>query len=242
MSVPSPTRILRTARDRMRARLAPALVGRTARTVKRDRLTYLSWSKLRSLERAADHVISAGVPGDFVEAGIALGGSGVLLASRLDAGRAFHGYDVFGMIPAPSARDHADAHERFARIAAGRSAGLEGDTYYGYVDDLRGRVEATFARYGVPLERGRIELHAGLFEDTLHPPGPVALAHIDSDWYEPVRTCLERIHPQLSPGGLLVLDDYADYAGCADAAHEFLAAVGDLRVVRGTPHLILRRL
>jgi O-methyltransferase len=232
---------LRSARDRLRARLVPATVGRTARAVKRERLTYLSWAKLRSLESAIAHVLRRGVAGDFLEAGLALGGSGVLLASHLEPGRAFHGYDVFGMIPPPGEHDHADAHERFARIAAGESAGLGGDTYYGYVDDLRAQVEATFARHGVPVTPGRVELHAGLFEDTLHPAGPVALAHIDSDWYEPVRTCLQRIHPQLSPGGLLVLDDYNDYDGCADAAHEFLATSGDLRVVRGAPHLVLQR-
>lgn len=239
--VPLRFRILGAARDCMRAGLGPARVGRTARAVKHERLTYLSWAKLRSLEAAVDRVVGSGVAGDFIEAGVALGGSSVLLASRLEPGRAFHGYDVFGMIPPPGERDHTDAHERFARVASGRSAGLRGDIYYGYVDDLRARVEATFARHGVALAPGRIELHAGLFEDTLWPPGPVALAHIDSDWYAAVRTCLERIHPRLSTGGLLILDDYNDYAGCADAAHEFLASAGDLRVVRGVPHLVLRR-
>jgi hypothetical protein len=72
----------------------------------------------------------------------------------------------------------------------------------------------------------RILLHEGLFEDMLHPRRPVALAHVDSDWHDPVATCLERIAPHLSPGGFIVLDDYDDYddyGGCRDATDAFLA-------------------
>ena len=67
-----------------------------------------------------------------------------------------------------------------------------------------------------------MQLKRGLFEDTLHPTGPVALAHVDSDWYEPVRLCLSRIAPHVPQGGLIVLDDYHDYGGCRQAAAEFL--------------------
>jgi asparagine synthase (glutamine-hydrolysing) len=212
-----------------------------ARTVKRERLTYLSWPKLASLRQAIDAAIKGRVPGDFLEAGVALGGSGIILASSLDDGRAFHGYDVFGMIPPPGEGDEADAHERFEVISSGGSQGLGGDTYYGYIDDLQARVESAFREHGVPPQPGRVELHAGLFEDALHPPGAVALAHIDSDWYEAVRLCLNRIHERLSPGGSIVVDDYNDYAGCARACHEYLAAQPEMRVERAQPHLVLRR-
>ena len=73
---------------RLLARSAgPARASRAARAVRRDRLTYLSWAKLRSLEQAAAEVRRDAVRGDFVEAGVALGGSGILLASRLDRDR-----------------------------------------------------------------------------------------------------------------------------------------------------------
>ena len=228
---------------RLLARAAgPARASRAARAVRRDRLTYLSWAKLRSLEQAPAEVRRDAVRGDFVEAGDALGGSGILLASRLDRDRSFHGYDVFGMIPPPGERDGSDSHERYAAISAGRSRGLGGDRYYGYMDDLLQRVQRSFARHGQAPAPGRIELHAGLFEDTLHPPGPVALAHIDSDWYDPVRLCLERIHEWLSPGGIVVVDDYNDYRGCTAACHDFLATATDVRILRARPHLVLHRL
>ncbi len=96
---------------------------------------------------------------------------------------------------------------------------------------LRGRAEHELAR---------VSLHKGLFEDTLHPAGPVAFAHIDCDWYEPVKLCLERLHPRLEPGALVAIDDYHDYAGARKATDEFLAE-HPMTVVTDRAHLILRR-
>lgn len=203
-----------------------------------ERLSYLTPVKLRSLERAMSSL--DGVEGGLVETGVALGGSAILLAQHAQAtGRTFDGYDVFGMIPPPTAEDPPEVHERYATIAAGRSEGINGDDYYGYRDDLYDFVTGKFVEHGVPTSDS-IRLHKGLFEDTLYPTGPVALAHIDCDWHDPVKLCLERIYPHLSPGGLVILDDYYDYGGCKKATDNFLRGV-DLTVVSDQEHLVLRR-
>jgi O-methyltransferase len=239
--VPRTKSILGAARARVsdlarRARLSPV-----ARRVRDQRLTYLSARRLSNLGRCAAEVNRSGVPGAFVEAGVALGGSSIVLASLMGEGRRFHGYDVFGQIPPPSEEDDATAHERYEVIAGGGSEGIDGDRYYGYMEDLREHVERSFWREGLEVDGRRIALHEGLFEDTLRLDEPVALAHIDADWYDPVRTCLERLHPVLSPGGYLVLDDYNDYGGCRRAADEFLARCDDVAVVESDDHLVLRR-
>src|SRR4051794_31256561 len=68
-----------------------------ARAVRERRLTYLRPERLRALERCAARVNRERVAGDFLEAGLALGGSAIVLAAHMGAGRRFHGYDVFGM-------------------------------------------------------------------------------------------------------------------------------------------------
>jgi hypothetical protein len=45
------------------------------------------------------------ITGNFLEFGIALGGSAICLASEIGDGRRFLGFDVFGTIPPPSERD-----------------------------------------------------------------------------------------------------------------------------------------
>ena len=49
----------------------------------------------------------------------------------------------------------------------------------------------------------------------------MSLAHVDVDWYEPVKTSVERIWPRLLPHGAIVFDDYADYSGCRRAVDEY---------------------
>ena len=41
----------------------------------------------------------------------------------------------------------------------------------------------SFARHGLPIADNNVELVPGLFEDTLALDEPVALAHLDGDWY-----------------------------------------------------------
>jgi O-methyltransferase len=143
------------------------------------------------------------------------------------------------MIPPPGDADPPAVHERYRTIAEGRSEGIGGDTYYGYLDDLYDRVVTAFSRYGLRVDGERIALHRGLFEDTLWPSSAIALAHVDCDWYEPVKLCIERIWPQLSSGGLMVFDDYNDYGGCTKAVDEFAASEPSATLRNTAPTAVL---
>ena len=215
----------------IRARLERLVSSSMAREVRERKLTYLSLHSLRNIERCLRQIRRRAVPGITVETGVALGGSALLIAS-VARDREFHGYDVFGMIPPPGERDGEKPHARYEVIAAGESQGIGGDQYYGYQDDLYEKVCAVFAEHGMPVDQRRISLHRGLFEDTLDLDGKrVAFAHLDCDWYEPVKLCLERVYPVLSPGGFVISDDYHDYDGATQAVDEFLAAHPDMRKV-----------
>jgi asparagine synthase (glutamine-hydrolysing) len=216
MRRPSLRRLVRRVAARRRY---PPIV----RAVRRDRLTYLDEDALTDLYEAVQRLEAAGAEGALVEAGCALGGSAIVLAAAKAPARPLYVYDVFGIIPAPSAHDEADVHARYADIAAGRSRGIGGDRYYGYEEGLLEKVRAHFVRHGLPPEAHAVHLVRGLFQDTLHPPGPVALAHVDGDWYESVMTCLERIAPRLVPGGVLVIDDYDRWSGCRKAVDAYFA-------------------
>jgi asparagine synthase (glutamine-hydrolysing) len=213
-----------------------------SRQVRDARLTYLKDEKLARIESAVADIDQSGVAGCFVECGIALGGSGIIIATLMPEGRAFHGYDVFGMIPPPtSEKDDDKSRTRYEVIRTGQSRGIGGDPYYGYVADLYQRVVDNFARFGQPVDGQRVSLHQGVFEETLRPPPPIAFAHIDCDWYDPVKLCLERIVPRLSPSAFVVLDDYNDYGGCRRAVDEFLEGDPEVDVIARTPNFVFRR-
>ena len=190
-------------------------------------LTYLETAALLDLYQAVRNLELAGTPGAILECGCALGGSAIVLASAKSPLRPMFVYDVFGMIPPPSEKDDADVQQRYETIRSGQSSGIGGAKYYGYENDLYGKVIASFEKFFLPLEANAIQLVRGLFQDTLRVEQPVALAHLDGDWYESTMTCLERIAPRLVPGGRLVIDDYDAWSGCRKAVDEYFATRGD---------------
>ena len=160
------------------------------RAVRSESLTYLNKAALMDLfdqVRLAEQHRRTGI---LIEAGCALGGSAIVMASAKSRTRPFYVYDVFGMIPPPSENDGEDAHERFRLIETGQSDGIRGNKYYGYEDNLMDRVLDNLRRYRLPAEPHNIHLIKGLFEDTMTVTEPVAVAHIDGDWYDSVMTCL----------------------------------------------------
>jgi asparagine synthase (glutamine-hydrolysing) len=229
--------------DKLRRRWVEARVSAISRAVRADRLTYLSFQKLRNIERALYRIDADGVQGDCLETGVALGGSAIVIASLMSGDRRFSGYDVFGMIPSPGDRDDDVSHERYRVIARGASQGIGGEEYYGYRADLYRDVVAAFARHDVPVDGERVSLHRGLFEHTLRfsDGNRVALAHIDCDWHDPVRLCLEQIYEVLSPGGYLISDEYHTYGGCRRAVDDFLASHPDVSISTDAESLVMRR-
>lgn len=187
-----------------------------------NNLSYLKAVDFLALRETTDRIKAQRVEGMFLEAGCALGGSAIYLASQKEKGRSMKVYDVFGMIPPPSQDDDKDVHKRYEIIKSGKSRGINNDAYYGYEKDLLETVKNNFRVAGINLE-DNIEFVKGKFQDTMNITQPVALAHIDCDWYESVMVCLERIVPLLSIGGELVMDDYFVWSGCQKATDDFLS-------------------
>jgi asparagine synthase (glutamine-hydrolysing) len=194
-------------------------------SIRKDHLTYLTEQRLDRIASACASVENSGIPGIFIEAGCALGGSSILITSLKNQARPMIIYDMFGLIPPPTWQDPAEVHERYKIIAEGKSPGIGGDLYYGYLDNLMEVVRANFIKFGLDCEKNSVSFVRGLIQETMNINSPVAFAHIDVDWYEPVLTSLMRIFPNLSVGGSIIIDDYHDWGGCRKATDEYLTTV-----------------
>lgn len=189
--------------------------------VVRDRLTYLKGPALRDIAAAVAETEELNRDGLIIECGTALGGSAIVMAAAKAAERQMKAYDLFGMIPPPTDADGDDVKNRYETIVKGESQGIRGDIYYGYRDNLLAEVIAAFQRFDLDIETNHIELVKGDFTNTLQVDFPVALAHLDGDWYESTKTCLERVVPRLVAGGRLIIDDYQHWQGCRKAVDEY---------------------
>lgn len=172
--------------------------------------TMCSSARLYGLYKATQRIVRENVPGDFVECGVARGGSAALLAlalNRYAATREVWMFDTFEGMPAPT-KDDPDHH----------IASLYTGTCRGSMDEVR----ATFNRLGV--KKG-FHFVQGKFEDTLPATtlGSIALLHIDGDWYSSVKACLDHLYDRVSPGGVIQLDDYGFWQGAEKATDEFLS-------------------
>jgi hypothetical protein len=176
-------------------------------------LTMVSYARLRGLHIAVKDVVSRGIPGDIVECGVARGGSAAVLGltlKQLGESRDLWLFDTFQGLPRPS---HDDPDFEIADLYTGKCLGS--------VEEVR----ESLARLGV---RENLHFVPGLFQETLPSAfvPTIAVLHVDGDWYESVKVCLESFYDKVSPGGVIQFDDYAHWAGARKAVDEFFAKRG----------------
>lgn len=183
-------------------------------------------AKLHALVEATRHVVRHRVPGEIVECGVWRGGSMQAVALALlgadEPGRQLHLFDTFEGMPPPT--EH-DVRSRDGEAAEDLLATHDKDTRVWAYADLAD-VQQGMAETGYPAHL--IHYHPGRVEETVPAQAPqrIALLRLDTDWYESTRHELEHLYDRLSPGGLLVLDDYGDWEGARKATEEWLDKTG----------------
>jgi O-methyltransferase len=183
--------------------------------------------KVFALIQAVRYVARHRIPGDVVECGVWRGGSMQAAARTLigagDTERHLHLFDTYEGMPPPSEHDVRRADHR---TAAELLAGAAPDSNVRAAASLED-VRAGFAEVPYPAER--VHFVKGKVEDTIPGAAPdrIAILRLDTDWYESTRHELEHLYPRLSPGGVLLLDDYGYWEGARRAVDEFLEATGE---------------
>jgi len=168
--------------------------------------------RLAALYTLANEIDRRQIPGDIVECGVYNGGSAALMAAACrDSTKKRHIwlFDSFEGLPLPTDND-------------GEKAQTCGWWCHG---DLE-KVVKILRKMRIP--EYRIHITKGWFHETfpLVEIEKIALLHIDADWYDSVKLCLERFYEFVRPGGYVVIDDYGHWEGCKKATDEFLEEQG----------------
>lgn len=205
--------------------------------------TMTSLERGYALYEALRYLEGAGIPGDVVECGVWKGGSCMLAARTLlalsggraeEAGRrSIYLYDTFAGPTRPTSVDRIrwNGSGVLERWEADRSGAARNFTAWSVgMEEVAGNMAAT----GFP--RGSTVLVPGDVASTLSEkkPSRIALLRLDTDWYESTKAELEALYPCLSPGGVLIVDDYGHFEGARRAVDEFFAPE------RGNPILLNR--
>lgn len=183
-------------------------------------LTMVGPASLTSLGSHVLKVIDESIPGDLVECGVWMGGSSFLMADLLRRkgvkDRRVWMFDSFEGLPPPGELDGTEAEEYAAKT--------DSPIYWNNCEAPLDEVIASAQRLGLS---SYIEPVKGWFDVTLpeykEKIGPIAVLRLDGDWYDSIKTSLDNLYDQVSPGGFIFLDDYYRWEGCAKAVHDFLS-------------------
>lgn len=173
--------------------------------------TLVGRKRLDNLQRCIEDILDAGVPGDFLEAGVWRGGCCIMMRAVLAAhdcvDRNVWLADSFAGLP-PSGQPQDQAYPMDASLLPVLAVPVE-------------EVQQNFERFG--LLDGQVKFLPGWFNQSLHrsDTGPLALLRVDCDLYESTMTVLDELYSRVSAGGWVIIDDYGILPPCKQAVDEF---------------------
>jgi O-methyltransferase len=160
--------------------------------------------------REFEAVLDRDIEGEMVEFGCYIGTTSLFLRRLLDSrgdDRELHVYDSFEGLPPKTLEDASRAGEQF----------------------VAGELMVSKKQFLQQFQRAGLRppfIHKGWFSNLgeADVPEHIACAFLDGDFYSSIRDSLKLVLPRLTPGGVIIIDDYAREAlpGAAKAAHELL--------------------
>ncbi|MDA0659226.1 MAG: class I SAM-dependent methyltransferase [Planctomycetota bacterium] len=170
---------------------------------------------LRSLVALTRHL-----PGDTAECGVYQGASSFLICEQLNsADRRHHIFDSFAGLSNPGPED--GLHWQPGQFAVPELAVRKNLQQFAHVDYHAGWIPATLSRVA---------------------DKQFCFVHLDVDLYEPTRDASTFFYSRLTPGGILLCDDYgfSTCPGAQQAMNELAAHIGEplIRVPTGQAFII----
>jgi len=189
---------------------------RVGRGVDRTRInmpqgyTMIGRKRMDNLQACVETVLQQGIPGDLIECGVWKGGACIFMRGILKA----HGANERKVWVADSFRGLPKSTEEDGELDLSPGA-------WPQLAISIERVKSYFELFGL-LDEG-VRFLPGWFSETL-PNAPIerlAVLRLDGDLYASTRDALTDLYDKLSPGGFVIVDDYALLPSCARAVEEF---------------------
>jgi len=177
--------------------------------------TMLPTSALYQHYGALRYAFANGIPGDIVECGVFFGGSVMLAGATAlrhdpDKQRRIYALDTFKGFVSWSEKDVN---------YKGEPVCLPNPDHWDFTWLSTNNMRST------GFDADRLIVVKGDVLETLPTlePRPISVLRLDTDSYETTKAELEHLHPRVSRGGVVIIDDYGYCKGCADAVNEFIS-------------------
>jgi hypothetical protein len=144
------------------------------------------------------------------------------MKAQLGFDRGIWGYDTFTGMTQPTAKDtkpgfRVDASRKFEQL---KNGGIV-DWCYVPLEEVRSAIDEICGDVAVNLVQG--DVRETLLEVERR-PSSIAILRLDTDFYESTKVELEQLYPIVSPGGVVIVDDYGVWHGSRLAVDEYFGA------------------
>ncbi|MGM1056424.1 MAG: TylF/MycF/NovP-related O-methyltransferase [Bacteroidota bacterium] len=154
------------------------------------------------------------IKGCVIECGVWRGGMAAAIAEIFGENRKYYLFDSFEGLP--------EVKEIDGKAANDWQNNKESKFYF---DNCTAEIK--YAEKSMKLSLvPNYEIIKGWFSETLPEikiNEEIALLRLDGDWYESTMDCLVHLYPHVIIGGVIIIDDYYMWDGCAKAVHDYFS-------------------
>lgn len=185
--------------------------------------TMTSQESMYALYKAITYLVDNQIPGDFVECGVWKGGSMMLVANVLlelnATDRKLYLYDTYEGLTEPTKIDYSLTGKKAQAIKKWKkNQKIDYNEWcYASLDEVKRNLARTkYPEKNLFFIKGKVEETIPLIV-----PSKIALLRLDTDWYQSTKHELIHLFPILSNHGILIVDDYGQWAGAQKAVDEY---------------------
>lgn len=180
----------------------------------------VQWSFLQVVR----HIERNNIPGDIVECGVWRGGYLALagmMRDKMGFDREIWGYDTYAGMTAPTefdtkSKENLSVDKKFDQLQRGD----HNEWCYASLEDVSDNFFKLVKNGGFRPIVGPVQ-ETLIVEDNL--PKQIAILRLDTDFYDSTKIELEKLWGRVSPGGVMMVDDYGEWKGSRKAVDEFFA-------------------
>lgn len=185
--------------------------------------TMTSPERIVSLIRAVQYIVNNNIPGEIVECGVWKGGSMMAVAMTLlsmnAADKNLYLFDTYEGMTDPGNIDISCRGDKATELL--RKTKKDEEAYIWAYSPLE-KVKSNVLNVGYDAQK--IHFIKGKVEETIPDKSPamISLLRLDTDWYESTQHELTHLYPRLTPGGIIIIDDYGHWQGAKRAMDEYI--------------------
>ena len=181
--------------------------------------------RIYNLLQALKHIKQNSIVGDFVECGVWKGGN-IIMFKKFHENEFFNdnrnifAYDTFNGMSEPTKEDFNLINKISAKNLLNKDKEKKTNTWgVCGLDEVKSNILKNVADIeNIKFVKGKVE-ETLMKEENL--PKKISILRLDTDWYESTKKELEILYNKVSPGGIVIIDDYGHWSGSRQAVDEY---------------------